>query len=300
MQGLFANQDAIMNFGEAREIILAQLKTRVGFELPERQADLLLSAVTGVPCPRLEFESESRITDAQFDYIRRYLDRDRLIPVPLHIGYTEVCGIRILVNSDVLMPGTETERLIEVVGRFLCTLHSPIVFDVGTGSGVLGITLAIQYQQAVIYATDVSQEALNLAGLNIRQHKLHDRIHLLKGRWLEPFGTASPCRSADILMSNPPYVSTEQVQMLPAGFREFAPRLAIDGGSQGLEGHRAIISKAGAHIRAGGHLVLQCDTGQAEDICELVRACAAFEEPSLYNGTCGNPRIVVAKRKQLL
>lgn len=276
--------------------IQSVLQQQNGFELVELQARLLVSATTGLTLPQLERSGERCLSAIETEAIKGYFETKPLRPVPLFLGYSEVLGVKIHVSGSTLLPGTETAGIIQAVLELSSHWESPLVIDVGTGSGVVSVVVGTQIPKARLVATDISAEALKVAAKNFHEHRLIDRVRWAQGCWLDPLEWFDLGGQADILVSNPPYVCSGAIEQLPSGFREFAPRLAIDGGNDGMAGHRAIAAGAGRYLKPGGYLVLQTDGGQAQQVAHIVEAAGDFEQPQALNGTCGGARLVVAKK----
>lgn len=281
---------------ETLELIESALQQQDGFEMAEQQARLLVSAATGMALPLLDSSGARRLFTSQLRMINDYLETRPLPPVPLFLGYSEVLGTRIDVSESTLLPGTETSRLIETVLDLCSQRESPLIIEIGTGSGVVSVVVGIRLQRARLVATDISAEALKVAAKNFQQHRLTDRVTWAQGAWLDPLDQFDVVGRADVLVSNPPYVCSEAIEQLPPGFREFAPRQAIDGGHDGMDGHRAIAASACRYLKPGGYLVLQTDSGQADRVSDIVVAAGGFERPETLSGTRGGARLVLAKK----
>jgi release factor glutamine methyltransferase len=271
-----------------------------GFELVELQALLLVSVATGIALPLIGASGARRLSTSELRMINDYLETQPLRPVPLFLGYSEVLGTKINVSECTLLPGTETTGLIEAVLELSSHRESPLIVDIGTGSGVVSVVVGIRLPKARIIAIDISAEALKVAAKNFHEHRLTDRVRWAQGAWLEPLDQFDLAGQADILVSNPPYVCSEAIEQLPLGFRKFAPRLAIDGGRDGMDGHRAIAASACRYLKPGGHLVLQTDSGQAHRVSDIVVAAGGFERPETLAGRCGGDRLVLAKKSQTI
>ena len=154
-------------------------------------------------------------------------------------GHKEFYGLDFKVDSRALVPRPETELLVELSLEFAarCTTQGEAlkIADVGVGCGAIAIALAVNLPGARIVATDISPAALKLASENISRHRVEDRVTLLEGDLLQP--VSGPI---DILVSNPPYIPSAQLASLPREIRDHEPRVALDGGEDGVDGrHRA-------------------------------------------------------------
>lgn len=272
------------------------LREHAGFELVELQARTLVSAATGLPLPQLDASGARRLCTRELRIIKDYLGSQPFRPVPLFLGYAELLGVRIHVSDCTLLPGTETVPLIEAVLELSSHWESPLIVDIGTGTGVVPVIVGIQRSKAHFVATDISADALQVAAKNFQVHRLTDRVRWSQGAWLEPLERFDLIGRVDILVSNPPYVCSTAIEKLPLGFKDYVPHLAINGGYDGMDGHRAIAAGASRYVKPGGYLVLQTDSGQAHRVSHIVQAGSKFERPETLTGTCGGARLVVAKK----
>jgi release factor glutamine methyltransferase len=179
-------------------------------------------------------------------------------------GHREFYGLDFRVDRSVLIPRPESELLVEMA--LALARHRPItaVAEIGTGCGAIAVSLALNLPEAGIYATDVSGLALEVARLNCRQHGVTERVCLLQGDMLDPVP-----EPVDLLIANLPYV--READLAPAGPLSFEPRLALDGGADGLEKIDRLCRQAGDKLRPGGCLLLEIGQGQGEAVTALLR-----------------------------
>jgi len=258
-------------------------------------ADRILAHVLGVGRSALYTESAAPVDDAPADEFRRLLAR-RLAgePLPYVLG-TEFFGpFELLVDPRVLIPRPETRLLVE---RALSLLPSPsgaCVVDLGTGSG--NIALCMAAAGCGVLATDVSAEALELAEENWRRVGLDGAITGLCGDLYGPLEACVQRGSCDAVLCNPPYVASGELAGLQPEVR-FEPRLALDGGPDGLDLIRRLVAGAAEWLRAGGYLVLEIGAGQGEAVRCLVEAEAGLEFLGVEKDRAGIPRVVSAARR---
>jgi release factor glutamine methyltransferase len=209
-------------------------------------------------------------------------------PVAYLVESREFYGRDFTVGPDVLIPRPETETLIEAA---LARMDGEAtVLDLGTGSGVIAVTLACERPRADLVATDVSAAALEVARANARAHKCDSRIHFALGSW---YGGA-PAGRFDLIVSNPPYVAGSDAH-LELGDLRFEPRQALtDGSADGLDSIRAIVAGAAAHLVPGGWLLFEHGYDQAEDSARLLEAAGFVERVSLPD-LAGIPRVAGGK-----
>src|SRR5262249_34624698 len=159
------------------------------------------------------------------------------------------CGLEIAVNRNVLIPRPETELLAQRAATLLQPLPAPRVLDLGTGSGCLAIALAVNCPAADIVATDISEEALQVARANAARHGVGAQIQFHRG---DGFAAVPGHLRFDLIVSNPPYVASAEIAALEPEVRDHDPRLALDGGADGLEFYRRLAVEAPASLKPAG------------------------------------------------
>lgn len=217
--------------------------------------------------------------------------RGRRFPLAYVLGWQPFAGYRIKVNDSVLVPRPETEELVELAAREAESLgrQSLHLVDVGTGSGCVAIALAKRLPGAQVYATDVSPAALKLAQDNAVANHVSERVRVLREDLFKPHAGAA---WADLAVSNPPYIPTAEVDRLePEVLRE--PRLALDGGKDGLEHLRAIAGDAKRLVKPGGRLVLEFGAGQATAVKGLLER-AGLASVRIFKDLQGIERLAAA------
>ena len=250
-----------------------------------RQTHVTLEAA-GIPEPRLEAEvmamnvvkmfrhdifaqQEMELGDQQEQELAEIVER-RLKREPLAyiLGYREFYGVNLLVTPAVLIPRPETETLVEhalymsLMGMETTEL---VIADVGTGTGAIAISLAIHLPAARIYALDISDDVLDVASYNIRAHNVSDRITLGKGDLLEPLP-----EPVDMLVANLPYIPSTRISSLQPEVQK-EPRSALDGGADGLDLVRRLLTQAAAKLKEHGVILLEMDPEQIPVVEELAR-----------------------------
>lgn len=191
--------------------------------------------------------------------------RARHEPVSYIRGCKEFFGLSLAVDRRVMVPRPETELLVERALECAAALARDDlrVADIGTGSGCIVAALAGRLPRARFYATDISPEALEVAGLNLRRHVAAGAVTLLLGDLCAPLPEA-----VDLLLSNPPYTVWES---LPEGITAYEPRAALDGGGDGLEVYRRLLPQMPLYLRSGGTALLEIGDGQEEAVGKLAR-----------------------------
>jgi len=212
-------------------------------------------------------------------------------PVQYVIGETDFMGLRIQCDSRALIPRPETELLVEEAEFFLKRYEaSPVVVDVCTGSGCIACALAKRNPAARIHATDISTDALALAMSNA--HALEASVKFHHTDLLDGFAEAS----VDIVVSNPPYVRAAECDRLPRLVRDFEPRMALDGGPDGLQVISRLVSEAAHVLTSGGQFILEIGDDQADAVTEILCQKTHFNQINLKSDYAGLARVIRAVR----
>ncbi len=258
-------------------------------------AEVLLAQVMSWPRVQLYTHFEDRVGDKERssfrDLVRRRAEGS---PVAYLVGRKEFFSLTFQVSPAVLIPRPDTETVVvEFLSRFK-GIENVVALDVGTGSGAIALACAHQHPSARFLATDVSPEALVVARSNAEKLKLGSRVEFRQGDLYEPIEGEPPF---DAIVSNPPYIATEEIATLEAGVRDYEPRRALDGGMDGLDVVARLISGAAERLKPGGHLILEIGSAQEE----LVRALIE-EQPGLVlfptvKDAANHPRVIRASRK---
>ena len=271
---------------EIVSLIAAHLAA-AGRDEAQLQAEWLVSHTAGVP--RLELAARSRLPGLAGQEGRLAAAAVRLAagePLQYVLGDAEFCGRLFRTDRRALIPRPETEELVEHVLRRLAARPpgpAPVIVDVGTGSGCIAVTLALERPDAAVIATDVSADALALAGENAAA--LGARVDFRAGPLLAGCGPAS----LDAVVSNPPYVPTAQCDALPAEIRAHEPRLALDGGPDGLAVIRPLLAAAATALRPGGLLFLETAEDQGPAVAALLRE-HGFTDVATHRDLSGHER----------
>jgi len=244
----------------------ADFLSRKGVDSPRLQVELLLAHVLNVPRLELYLSFNRVLADTELERMRdAVLRRAAREPLQHIIGSTSFCGFELKVSSHALIPRPETELLAEQAWIHLEKLpnRSSLALDFGTGSGCIAIVLASRCPAAEIHALDILPEAVELARENARLNQLDARLRFHTGNGFEalPDGLAF-----DLIVSNPPYIPSQEIESLQPEVRDHDPRVALDGGLDGLDFYRRLAVEAGARLRDGGRLMLEFGDGQAEQL----------------------------------
>jgi release factor glutamine methyltransferase len=218
-------------------------------------------------------------------------------PVAYLTGEREFYGRPFHVAPGVLIPRPETESIVDAALAWLDArsggAHTPAAraLDIGTGSGCLAVTLALERPGLFVTATDVSADALAIARRNVARHGVGDHVTLREAAL-----TGGLVDAVDLVVSNPPYVPDEDRDALAPDVRDHEPALALFGGAGGLDVIRALVPAASAALRAGGCLVMEIGYGQAAEVKRLIDRQPGLRWLDTRPDLAGIPRVVVARR----
>jgi release factor glutamine methyltransferase len=277
----------------------AEFLAKKGVDSPRLQAELLLAHTLKVQRVQLYVGFERVLTAGEVEAMRGLVKRrGQREPLQQITGSACFCGLEITVDRRVLVPRPETELLAEGGWRFLQGLArqgqgaAPTALEFGVGSGCLAIALAVNCPQARVYGVEVSAEALEVARQNAARHGVAERIELRRG---DGFGVLPAGLRADLIISNPPYIPSGDLDGLEPEVRDHEPRQALDGGPDGLAYYRRLAGEAGPFLAPGGRLMLELGDGLGAASREIlgVQNWIVEEVREDYNQ---RPRILVARR----
>mgnify|MGYP001810241827 CR=1 FL=1 len=265
--------------------------------VPTEEVDWLLMAVAGLDKLALRLDSYRPLLHITILLPLEQLSRQweqRLqdhFPVQYIAGMVGWRQFSLAVNPSVLIPRPETEYLIDLA---VGANQEGNWADLGTGSGAIAIGLAAALPSATIYAVDCSPEALATAQENATSLGFAHRIHFYLGSWLEPL---SPLQGQlNGIVTNPPYIPSAMVPQLQPEVAKHEPHLALDGGVDGLDCIRQIVSIAPAYLRPGGVLLLEMMAGQAPAVTELLHLQGSYSQISIHSDLAGMERFACAYR----
>jgi len=236
---------------------------------PRLQVELLLAHLLKMPRMKLYLNFERALSPSEIDSLRELVKRrGQREPLQHIVGSTSFCGCEIAVNRHVLVPRPETESLAELGWNFLSTIHSQpsTALDFCTGSGCIAIALAAKCLDAKIIVTDISADALALAKENAARNNVAEWIEFLPG---DGFAALPDVTRFDLVISNPPYIPSAEIETLQPEVRDFDPRAALDGGADGLDFYRRISMEAKPFLKPDGKMMLEFGDGQASAVKKI-------------------------------
>jgi release factor glutamine methyltransferase len=270
----------------------AEQLNAAGIESSRLDARLLMQHV--LQCSRealLLREEQTLLSEQQEAYFQLLEKRIAYQPISQITGKREFWGLEFYVTEDTLDPRPNSETLIEAVLRLRpekSTHHN--LLDLGTGTGCLLLSLLREYSQAGGVGVDKSKKALAVAKQNAYHLGLDKRVQWLNSNWTDGIS-----QMFDIVITNPPYIPTETIKTLSADVRDHEPRLAIDGGKDGLDAYRLLAKQVPGVLKPGGLLAMECGVGQAEDIAAMFEI-AGMQVNAIEQDLAGIDRVVVLTR----
>ena len=261
--------------------------TEAGIETPELDAKLLLQHASNLTSAELISRSNTQLeADVCSSYISLVERRLNFEPVHRILGYREFYGRKFFLSDDTLIPRPDTETLVETA----LSVNPRTVLEIGTGSGVIAISLAAELPDVEIVATDISSGALETALQNAASHQVEERI-----KFVETSLFNNVVGEFDLIVSNPPYIPSEEIVKLQKDVQFFDPRRALDGGEDGLDFYREIFENADKFLRDNGKICVEIGIDQAEDVRSIALACG-FSELVVIKDLNGISRVVSAGR----
>jgi release factor glutamine methyltransferase len=256
-----------------------------GVENARLEAEWLLCAVTGLDRVGLYLNFEKPLHDSELVAYRAMIARrGRREPLQHILGTQEFCGLEFEVTPEVLIPRYDTETLVNEALIRMPGAES--VLDIGTGSGCIAVALACKLPGAVVVAVDISEAALDVARRNAAKHNV--AIEFIHGSLLDPLAG----RQFDLVISNPPYIPSGEIEVLQPEVRDFDPRSALDGGLDGLEIYRKLVPQAASFLKCGGWLLVEVGAGQADDVSQMFCSMEEYEHLITACDASGIVRVV--------
>lgn len=254
-------------------------------------SQMLLASVLGVERAYLLAHMEQELSLEQQHRFEVFVTRREAgEPVAYILGQRAFYDREFMVSPAVLIPRPETELLLEQALTFIAERERPTVVDVGTGSGVLAVTLAARKPRATVYATDISTSALTIARHNARANEVDKRIAFIEGDLLAPLITRG--LKVDVLMANLPYIATGELAGLEVS--QYEPRIALDGGVDGLDLIRILLRQAPQVCKPGALVLLEIGHDQGEATLRLTQQVLETSSAEILKDYAGHDRILRA------
>ncbi len=279
-----------MTVGEAIRDAVQRLR-QAGVESPQADAEWLMADLLSCSRSEIPLLTETALTAEERDRLAEQLERRvRREPLQHILGTANFLGYDFRVSGAVLVPRPETEGLVELALEFLNPLPCAAVLDLATGSGCIAISLAKRCPSVKVIASDLSDLALHLAKLNAESL---DALGQVEFRHADGLAALAKGEQMDLILSNPPYIPTAEIDTLQPEVRNHDPRLALDGGTDGLRFYRQLATEGLSRLKPGGKLMAEFGDGQAAAVEALFQQ-TAWPSVEITDDLSGRPRIVIA------
>ncbi|MCG2762725.1 MAG: peptide chain release factor N(5)-glutamine methyltransferase [Candidatus Atribacteria bacterium] len=298
---MLENKYRFQTVGQALKNIHKIFKNK-GIINSEREAEILLSYSLELSRSEIYLNSDRVLKDIEKTQLEKKIQkRIEKIPLQYITKHQEFMGMDFLVEKGVLIPRPETEVLVEEVIKKLKNYkysNKLEVADLGTGTGIIAVSIAKFIEDIIIYATDISKISLQTALKNAQKHACKDKIIFLQGDLFEPFIGRIKKNSLDGIFSNPPYIDSYDFKLLPPEIKDNEPKIALSGGIDGLDYYRKIIRKSPQYLRKNGFIALEVGLNQSKIVKELIiRENNFYQNIEIIKDYLGIERVVIAYRK---
>ncbi len=266
-----------------------------GLEQPRDEAEILLAHFLGWDRLKL-FLGRSQVLENKIRaaFETAAVRRAGGEPLAYITGSKEFYGLQFALEPGVLIPRPETELIVDAILEWARSREGDIRgIDLGSGSGNLAVALAYHLPQAIFYAVDISAEALQLAASNAVRHGVSGRIFFRRGCYFQALSGMEPPPGFNLVVANPPYLTAAEIGSLPPSIRAYEPRLALNGGPDGLAGYRSILNDLSSHILGPGLAALEVDSSRSGAIYALCRGCGIFHRLTLLRDYQDLPRVLL-------
>jgi release factor glutamine methyltransferase len=253
----------------------------------------ILEHTIGLTRKMVHVSPDQVVSEADQKQARKLLERRASgEPIQYLLGTQEFWGLEFIVPSGVLIPRPDSELLIRTVIPYVNELSNPWLVDVGTGTGCLAVALGRELPGGKFLVTDRSLLAVQTARLNAIRHQVVQRMEFYVGDLLSPLLSRVLAGKVAGIVANLPYISQEEWPQLPRDVRQFEPRLALDGGSDGLNPHRHLLSQAKSFLMPRGVIVLEVGVGQAQKLCQEVMDQGTYHVQEIRQDALGIERAI--------
>lgn len=275
--------------------MLARRFREAGLDSPELDARVLVGHAVSLDLTGLTVQATCELSADQATTIERFAERRlRGEPVARILGVKEFWGLEFVLSPETLVPRADTETLVQASLDLLQDmpgLANPRIADIGTGSGAVLLAILSERPDARGVGTDISHDALNTAALNARHLRLGERASFFLCNYAD---CLTP--SFDLIVSNPPYIASDEIAGLDVEVRDFDPHLALDGGPDGLTAYRILASALTRLLRPGGAFAFEVGHRQADDVARIMEAAGLSVNRPFSMDFAGVPRVVSGRK----
>jgi release factor glutamine methyltransferase len=270
-----------------------------GLTTPRLDAEVLLAETLGMDRVALYTHFDQPVQPAELMRFKKLIQRRlRREPVAYIVGQREFWSLKFIVTPDVLIPRPETEILVmealKVLSQPEQTKRRIRILEMGTGSGAISVALAKELPSASMVATDLSEKALSIAEENALRNGVRERILFLPGDLFAPLEKGS---IFELIITNPPYIPQDYFPSLPPEVRDFEPRVALDGGRDGLTFFRRVLPRLGEYLSPQGWVLAEIGAGQDQKVREIAAANPDLDSCDFLPDLAGIKRVFKARKK---
>lgn len=282
-----------MNKGQA-------LLDEAGIESPQLESGMLMAHLLQCPRAHLYINRDRVLTEED---IRQYFDMvaKRVKGFPIHyiVGYREFMGLDFYVNKNVLIPRPDTEVLVEYLIEYGKSKGlTPLkILEIGTGSGAIAVSLAKYIDNSLVVAVDIDDSALLVARKNAIAHGVGDKVTFIQGDLFAPLKNIKRLSKFDIMVSNPPYIPSDDIKDLQSQVKDYEPLKALDGGKDGLDFYRRLAKDAPAFLIRGGLWAVEVGYNQADRVADILMGQGYYDDIQFIKDMAGYNRVVTATCK---
>ncbi|MFQ6083042.1 MAG: peptide chain release factor N(5)-glutamine methyltransferase [Candidatus Aminicenantia bacterium] len=276
-----------------QELLVKGKKLLEENNLPEIEARLILEKILSLPQEKIFTQVEKSVSPKhEKEYFRLISDRIKGVPLQYLLGFQWFWSLKFKVNLNVSIPRPETELAVEKTLEICSQEEKIIIVDLGTGCGNIALSLAKALPQSQVIAIDISKEALKIAKINAKNHKLRN-VKFFRGDLFSPLEKLNLIQKINVIVSNPPYVSEREWQKLPAEIQEYEPKQALVSGESGLEIIKRIIEESPKYLKAKGFLILEIGDKQKNRVKNLFNT--QWQDIEIFSDLNDLPRVVKAQ-----
>ena len=260
--------------------------SKSGIEGAARDARILTAFALEIPISELSLKINQQVSEKIIVELEKLiLRRINREPISKILGRRDFWGRTFSINENVLDPRGDTETLIDFV------IEKPVksVLELGTGSGAIAVTLACEWKEVHVTATDISENALSLAKINAEKFNVQNKIHFLTSDWFENVKGAY-----DLIISNPPYIGLTEKDEISAEVIKYDPEIALFAGRDGLDAYRRIIPSLTKFLNPDGFVALETGASQSNQVKNMMNA-VGFIDAKIVKDLSGKDRLVAAK-----
>ena len=258
---------------------------------PNLKARLLMQYILNKPRKYLLiYDNQTLSLRQEVDYFKAIKKIANGVPIQHITHMQEFMKMNFYVNEDVLIPRSDTEVLVEEVIQIAKKVNAKKILDLCTGSGAIAISLARYIEKSEITAVDISLKAINVAKLNAKNNEVENQITFIESNLFKEI----PKEKYDMIVSNPPYIKREIIKKLDQEVQK-EPKIALDGGYDGLDFYRKIINQSDEYLKFKGYLCLEIGYDQKEDVIELIKNEEKYVDTYCKKDLYGNDRVIITK-----